>query len=124
MLEEAHEDNVIRWSPGGTRPGHLKDPYWRVSSGPGGKSPQIPAGDWPDGPAQYTQPGGGTGGTGDTGGDPGDACTIAYNGLSCMPSGDTPIGGDDDEGGDPILDPLDPFLLVYVVSSCPSEELY
>jgi hypothetical protein len=36
---------LIRWHPGGGR--HGPDPYWRVSSGPGGKSGIIPGGPEP-----------------------------------------------------------------------------
>jgi RHS repeat-associated protein len=112
MWDVAHTNNQIRWSPGGTRSVHPEGPYWRVSSGLIGKSDPIDAAEWPDGPAMYTQPGGGNsnGGSG--------ACETSYTGYSCIPS-DDPLGGEGDEGDeggdDSIFD-----LLIDIQSDCPS----
>src|SRR6185437_10275191 len=50
LLREYHGNGeatgrMIRWHPGGGR--HGPNPYWRVTSPLGGKSPIIPAGPWP-----------------------------------------------------------------------------
>lgn len=100
----------ITWMKGSARADHPDTPYWRVSSARTGKSGRIPAGDWPDGPSEYTQlPGSGN----NSGDDGGTACEAAYTGFSCTP--DDPLFG---EGGDedgPVVGD-DPFLLVYILS--------
>jgi hypothetical protein len=95
MWELAHIDNQIRWSAGSMRADHPDDPYWIVSTGPSGKSERIPAAEWPDGPPEYAQKGGG--GEGGASND----CTASYTGVGCG-SDDFPLEGGDDE--DPIFD--------------------
>jgi RHS repeat-associated protein len=97
----------IKWSRGSKRPDHPDDPYWRVSRGgqDGFRSPEIPAGDWPDGPAMYTQKGGG-------------ACDVSYTGLACGP-GDPLFGdGGEGDGEDPFFGEDIPGLLADVSAFC------
>ena len=113
----------FRWSPGSARPDHPDNPYWRVSSGEYGKSPdRIPGGDWPDGPSEYTNPPAPrAGGDSDSGGDP---CITSYQSgiggpqlLGCDLTGPGEFGGDGD--GDDVTDPsFNPFeFLSYTLGS-------
>jgi RHS repeat-associated protein len=94
LTRESEGGLMIKW---GATPRHLNGrPNWKVTGGRIGKKTEerIPAGDWPDGPSEYTQfPG---------------SCEDAYTGVSCGP-GDS-LWGDDGDGDGFFGDELPGFI--------------